>query len=132
MIPVVFVNCRRQPFVSDIAARRKLIETRTRNTLRAVAGRRVYIAETGNGSPVVRCSAMIGHPVPVRSMEGWEQYRELACIPAGSQYDWKPETVVKWLYPLYNVEPIAPFVPPEDVRHGRVWMEYNPGKEAAI
>ena len=59
MVPVVFINCSRIPFIDLIMARRKTMETRSRDTLRALVGQRVYLAETGHRRPVIRCSAII-------------------------------------------------------------------------
>ena len=124
MIPVVFINCDVVPFLDRIIALDKPIETRTRNTLRALAGQHVLLAETHRGKrPLVRCWAAIGTPMAVRSREEWEHWREIACIPAGSKYDWQEGTTVKWLYPLYDVSPCTPHTVSEGVRHGRVWMD---------
>lgn len=128
MIPVVFINCRRFPFVRQIMSFDKPIETRTRNMLRAVVGRPVLVAETGNGRPVVQCMAVFGQPLAVRSREEWERYRALACIPSGSAYDWQPDTKVKYLYPVTYVRQVTSFTPPEGIRHGRVWMEFDERK----
>jgi len=128
MYDIIFINCSRFPFVDWIRSRRKLYETRTRNTLRAVVGQRVYLAETGRGRSVVRCSAVIGDPVVASSRSAWRKFMRAACIVPGSVYDWKPETKKKYLYPVMDVQPVPPFHPAEGVRHGRVWMEYN-GKE---
>ena len=122
-VPVVFINCRRIPFLDLIIGRRKPWETRTRNMLRALVGQRSYLAETGNGRPLVRCSAVIGDPLVIRSREDWELYREACGIPAGSDYDWHPWTRTKYLYPLLDVVACDPFRPPEGIRHGRTWME---------
>jgi len=123
-VTVVFINCKTAPFIDLMMAGVKLDETRTRNTLRAVVGRRVFLAETGRrGGPLCRCSAVIGDPVIVRSREDWDRLRSRHCVPEGSRYDWTPDTKVKYLYPVYDVVPCWPFVPPEGVRHGYVWME---------
>lgn len=121
----VYINCSRFPFVDQIMHFQKLVETRSRDTLRAVVGRRVYLAESGRGRSVIRCSAIIGHPIAVRSREEWDAFRDLHLVPAGSQYDWKPETRVKYLYPIYGIEACDPFPVPAGVRHGRVWMEFT-------
>lgn len=126
MTPVVFVNCSRFPFLRKIMDRSKPFETRTRNMLGRFLGERVLFAETGHGRPVVRCSAVIAEIIEVYTREAWNRYREAACIPAGSQYDWQPGTRKKVLYRLEDVQPVSPFTPPEGVRHGRVWMEYLP------
>ena len=123
---VVFINCRRHPFL-DMFMReqdRKTHETRTRNTLRALIGQRVFFAETGHGRrPLCRCSGVIGEPLVIRSREDWDRARSLHQIPPGSPYDWQPGTKVKYLYPIIDVHPVPPFTPPEGIRHGRVWME---------
>ena len=123
MIPIIFINCRLFPFLDMIIRGRKVYETRTRNMLRALVGQRVMLAETGRGRPVVRCTAVVGTPVVVRSRKEWNRYRRSACIRAGSPFDWMPCTKVKYLYPLSDVVACSPFTPPEGVRHGRVWME---------
>lgn len=126
MTPVIFINCDASPFLDDIISLRKPWETRTRNTLRALIGQRVLLAETGRKHrPLVRCSAVLGEPLVIYSWEEWEKYRSSCCIPAGSRYDWQPTTKAKYLYPLYDVTSCSPFTPPEGVRHGYVWMEYN-------
>lgn len=123
-IPVVFVNCDTVPFLDRILALDKPLETRTRNMLRSVLNRPVLLAETRRGRrPLVRCWAMFTDPIVVRSREAWEQYRSLARIPAGSRYDWHPDTRVKYLYPVVCVVPVSPFTPQEGPRHGRTWME---------
>lgn len=123
MIPVVFINCSRFPFISLILAGLKLYETRTRNTLQALVGQRVYLAETGRGRPVVRASAVITEAFPVYSYNTYRKLRKAARITPGSKYDWKRGTKIKWFYELSDVQPVDPFIPPEGVRHGRVWME---------
>ena len=125
---VVYINCDEVPFVDSIISMDKVLETRTRNMLQALVGRHILLAETHRGRrPVIRCWATIGHPLSIRSREEWEKYRNLACIPSGSKYDWQPDTSVKWLYPLYDVRACEPHTVPEGVeiiRHGRTWFEY--------
>lgn len=133
MIPVLFINCLRERFVDWIIGGLKQYETRTRNTLKKLLdtylGRRILIAETGRGDPLVRCSAVIDEVVAVYDLATWEAYLELTWIPCGSTYDWKPSTKVKYLYHLKDVRPIAkPFRLPRSCRrHGRVWAEYEWG-----
>lgn len=127
MIPVVFINCSRIPFLTYIMLYMKKYETRTRNTLRSLVGKQVILAETGHRrKPVARCLVTIGDPLTVSSLSAWLTIRHDTCIPLGSKYDWKPETRKKYLYPLLNMKPITPFTVPEGIRHGRVWMEYTP------
>lgn len=130
MIPVIFINCKLFPFVDWIMSGRKQYETRTRNTMKSLLswalGSRFLIAETGHGDPVVRCSVRIDIIRWVRSRSLWEKYREDCCIPSGCFYDWKPDTKVKYLYHLVDVEPVTPFTLPRSCkRHGRVWAEYT-------
>lgn len=126
MVPVVFINCSRFPFIDWILSGLKIYETRTRDMLCSLCGQRVYIAETGHGKPVVRCSAVISQARPVTDRATWESViRKKAMITSGSCYDWQPETKVKYPYMLRDVRAVDPFTPPDDVRHGRVWMEYH-------
>lgn len=127
MLPIIFINCDKVPFVDAIISNRKHYETRTRNTLGRFLGEPVLIAETRHGrKPVVKAMAMIDQIVSVSTKEAWDEYLDMAAIPAGSSYDWQPDTKIKWLYRLKDVFPVTmPFVPAEGRRHGRVWMEYN-------
>ena len=130
MMPIVFINCSKYPFIDEIMNGSKKFETRTRDTLSRFWGERVLIAETGKGHSLVRCSAVIGPTYMVTDRKDWDdRFRKDACIIPGSSYDWNTETKVKYLYKLVDVRPVSvPFTPAEGKRHGRVWMEYN-GKD---
>ena len=122
----VFINCSRYPFIQWIIDRRKVYETRGRNMLGKLAGRRVFLVETGKGRPVVRCSAVIGEGLKIESPFVWDCLRYSHRVEKDSVYDWKSETKYKWLYLLKDVQPVpVPFHPPEGIRHGRVWMEVD-------
>lgn len=125
MTPIVFINTKDIPFVDYIITGEKKYETRTRNTLGGLDGRRVLLAETGHGKPIVRCWAKIKLWFATDSEWLWSHLKEDACIPDGSKYDWNENTKLKWIYKIEDVEPISPFNPPEGKRHGRVWMEYE-------
>ena len=126
MIPVVFINCKSVPFIDEIIKGSKIYETRSRNTLRSLVGKRVMLCETGKGKSLVRCSARIVNAFPVLSFREWDTFRDNTCVPFDSTYDWKPGTKIKWLYELSDVIiESVPFHPTEGIRHGRVWMEYN-------
>lgn len=125
MIPIIFVNTRRYPFVDKIIGLEKVYETRNRNTLGALIGRRVLIAETGHGKPIVRCSAVIKDRIVVCDPNSWEIMRRYTQVPAGEEHDWNANTKIKHLYWLTGVVACQPFIPPEGKRHGRVWMEYE-------
>ena len=129
MTPVIFINCKAEPFVKDIMDYLKQYETRNRNTLGRFLGERVLLAETGHGRPLAKCSAVIDEVISVTSKEEWDKYLELTWIPVGSSYDWQPDTKVKWLYHLKDVRPVEePFrLPTSCRRHGRVWAEYEGG-----
>ena len=123
MTPIVFINTKEIPFVDLIITGDKLFETRNRNTLGGLVGRRVLIAETGHGKPIARCYATLCTPTLVYEKEWWEWFRDSTCIPKGSKYDWNDQTKRKVLYSLDDVVAIYPFNPPNGKRHGRVWME---------
>lgn len=126
MTPVLFINCSRFPFVDQIMAKEKLFETRNKDTLRNLVGKRVLIAETGDHTrPLVRCSAFVEYAYPVYTRAEWDVYRKWTRVEVGSSFDWTPDTIVKWIYRLTDVRPVDPFNPPEGIRHGRVWMEYE-------
>lgn len=131
MIPVVFINCAKTGFITAIMDGKKQYETRTKDTLKAIVNKRIMLAETGKGKPVVKCFARFKNPVVVTSREQWEWYRKDLYILPGSDHDWKEDTTVKYLYPVVDIKPVKPFIPAEGKRHGRQWMEYN-GREMYI
>ena len=125
MTPIIFINCKDEPFVDDILGGLKQYETRNRNTLKRFLGTRVLLAESGHGRPIVKGSATIADIVEVFTREAWEDYLQFTWVPVGSKYDWQPDTKKKVLYRLTDVQSYIPFIPAKDRRHGRVWMEYN-------
>lgn len=128
MLPIIFINCDKEPFVDDIICQLKQYETRSRNTLGRFLGEPVLLAETRHGRrPVVKAYAVIDQVISVHTKEAWDEYLDLTWVPVGSSYDWQPNTKVKWLYGFKDVIPCTPFIPPEGKRHGRVWMEYEGG-----
>ena len=130
MVPIVYINCSLFPFVAWIMAGKKLYETRNRNTLKALIGKRVYIAITGGKKAVVACSATIESLTIVESKKAFNSFRKQTMIQSGSLFDWKPETKKKYLYKLSNVVPVVAFPVPENVvRHGRVYCEMKGGND---
>ena len=125
MTPIIFINCLRYAFVDAILSGLKLYESRNRNTLKRFLGTRVLLAETGHGKPVVKGSAIISEIIEIFTKEEWNYYKYDAWIRTFSEYDWNDNTKKKVLYRLTDVRPCEPFVPAEDRRHGRVWMEYH-------
>lgn len=131
MIPVVYINCSSAPFIRQIMRRVKIDETRSRDMLRAVTGRPVYLAESGNGPAMVRCMATIQPGRRIDSLRLWRSLRSRHRVPVGDTYDWKPGTRCRWAYEITDVVPVPPFPVPDGVMHGRVWREYEPtAKEA--
>ena len=125
MTPIVFINCKSVPFVDQIISGEKIWETRNRNTLGRLVGKRVFLAETGNGKPVVRCVAEFCKPIVIDNPGVWDGIRETTCVPVGSRYDWQPDTKAKMIYFVQKVQKVRRFIPPEGKRHGRIWMEYE-------
>lgn len=121
--PGIFINCRAFPFLTWILSGLKVYETRNRNTLRSLVGKRVLLIETGHGRPVVRGSARIKWCRVVRTRCEWNMLRKKHRVPVCSTYDWKNDTKVKYCYLLDDVKPCNPFPVSDGVRHGRVWME---------
>ena len=125
MIPIVFINCSSAPFIDKIMNRSKVYETRSRNTLRNLVGKRVLLAETGKGKPLVRCSVVIRCGFPVESFHEWDMFRDYTQVSPSSPFEWSETTKRKWLYELTDIRPVSPFVPADGIRHGRTWMEYH-------
>ncbi len=124
---ILFINCRIQDFIADMISGRKKYETRTKNMLRELTGKTVYIAETGRGRPIIRAIVTITEHLVITTAEEFERMRPDTCIRPGGPYDYTGGK--KHLYKLDNVTEIEPFRPAESTRHGRVWMDYN-GKES--
>ena len=128
-LPIVFINCRKYAFINWIMAGAKIYETRNKNTLKSLIGKRVYIAETGKGKrPIIKCIATIDSVLIIDNFEDYNNLRDETMIEKNSVFDWKQETKRKYLYKLSNIEKISAFIPKEGKRHGFVWMEYA-GKE---
>lgn len=121
---ILYINCKLFPFVSWIIARLKLYETRNRNTLKALIGKRVYIAETGrHKKPIIRCVATIESMTIVDTLTEYNKLRKYTKVEKGSIYDFIPGKK-KYLYRLTDVQEISAFPVPENIiRHGRTWSE---------
>lgn len=119
----VFINeCGPLRYASRIADGEKLIETRTRDMLKALVGERVAIVRTGRGA-----SQVIGYVRIVSKVFVWRRFFQtlypLHLVPAGSQFDCTGAG--KWCYMLEGAEACEPYpVPADAVRHGRVWCEW--------
>ena len=102
----------------------KTIETRNRNMLKCLVGKRVAIVRTRRG----KLPMVVGYADIVDSyfcpINQYEKYRDQTLVPEGSAYDVHGKG--KWLYFLTNAEKCDPFPLPQDaVRHGLSWCEYD-------
>ena len=120
---VVWINSSSAPFMDDIGALLKRLETRNRNMLGFLVGQRVILAESKNGQRLARYSVVIRSARQVFSRKEWDALRPLHRVPVGNQYDWKPGTKVKYLYELSDLRRIRPFRVPEGVPRGRTGTE---------
>ena len=126
---VIGINSSSAPFMRDIGALLKRLETRSKNMLGRYVGQRVILAETKQGGSLAMYSAVIRSARDIRTPEEWNALRPLHRVPEGNVlYDWKPDTRVKWVYELTDIRRLRPFMVPEGIRHGRTCMEYEPKK----
>lgn len=120
----VFVNSKRVPYARLIANGTKWFETRTRNTLRALAGKRVAIIETGKKHTNIIGFATIGEPHFITDKREWNLLRCWTCIPVGDKFDNIENG--KWIYRMIDAEETTPYpLPSNAIRHGRVWCEFD-------
>ena len=118
------------PYADAIVDGYKTIETRTRNMLWHLDGKRVAIVKTRRG----KNPTIVGYV----TVSGWElcrlkphgmcngncPYRDKTLIPEGSKYDCHGKG--KWFYHLENPQRCEPYPLSKDaVRHGRSWCEFN-------
>lgn len=117
----MYVNCSKTPFVDLMAARLKPWETRPRNTLGPLVGKRVDIIETGKGKPTIKATATVRSSTIVSYDD--VTMRKAACI-YGTDYDIKPGQT-KVFYELVNVRKVKPRrVPTDHINHGRAYTEF--------
>lgn len=102
----------------------KVVETRNRDMLKSLVGKRVAIVRTRRGkNPMV-----IGYvTIAYKSYCYAEDFRlneKYHLVPEGSAYDVHGKG--KWFYWLEGAEECTPFPLPSDaVRHGMSWCEYD-------
>lgn len=126
MIPVIFINCKKIDYIGKIISGEKKYETRHFNTLGGLVGRRVLFAETGNGTPKIRCSAILKSAEQIKTKPNWDILRRETCVPENSEHDWDRDRPGKWIYELEDVRDVYGLPWIEGKRHGIVWMEYEP------
>lgn len=102
----------------------KTIETRNRNMLKSLVGKRVAIVRTKRG----KLPMVVGYADIYDSFfcpaNLYEKYRDQTLVPEGSAYDVHGKG--KWFYIMTNAEKCDPFPLPTDaVRHGLSWCEYD-------
>lgn len=123
MIPVIGINSSSAPFMEEIGARRKVLETRGKNMLGSLVGQRVIWAETRQGGYLAMYTGVIRSAHKITSRAEWDALRPLHRVPIGNKYDWKDTTRQKWAYEITALRRLRPFLVPEGPRHGRTWME---------
>ena len=96
----------RAPYADMIISGRKILETRSTNSLRPYVGHRVGIVQTGSGRAKLVGYATIGTP----TLMGETAFREaesLHIVSVGSEFDIAPNGS-KYCYPIYNAEGCTP------------------------
>lgn len=101
----VNINCKVQDFIEQILTGLKVIETRNRNTLKSLVGKRIGLIKTGCGKAVLVGYAGIADVVVYRSPEEFRADYSRHLVPPGSPYDIKD---VKYGYVLTNVVRCTP------------------------
>ena len=110
-------------YASAMAAGYKTIETRSRDMLKNLVGKRVEIIRTHRGkNPVIVGSVDIVAKSFCKAEE-FENYFNKHGVPPGSLY--APHGKGKWFYHLENAKACEPYPLPTDaIRHGRSWCEF--------
>lgn len=83
----VNINCKEIDYIALILARRKLIETRKRNTLKPLVGQRVGLIRTGKGPAMLVGYATITDVIKYTSEKAFRLDRKKHLVPKGSKYD---------------------------------------------
>jgi len=101
----------------------KVMETRTRNVLKSLIGKRVAVIETGRGKSMIVGYINIDKYEYIEK-EQFDKMYMFHCVPAGSKYDCKKGSG-KYCYWVSNPIPCEPYPVPENaVKHGRSWCEF--------
>ena len=122
----IFVN-NNYPFASCIVRGLKTIETRNRNMLKRLVGKRVAIVRTETGEP----TEIIGYVTITEawhcSQEDFQLYEMFHLVPAGSKYDAGKNG--KWMYDLEDARIALRRLqlPADTIRHGMSWVEFPTG-----
>ena len=119
----IFVNNDGVRYADAIVGGYKTIETRNRNTLKALVGERVAVISTSRK----RKALVVGYVDIVSAefcpVEQFDEYRDETLISPGSRFD--VNTRGKWFYHLANACKTDPYQLPADaIRHGMSWCEF--------
>ena len=99
---------KKEPYATQIVTGKKMIETRTRNTLGKLVGERVLIIRTRSGHKTdIIGSATIEEAVWYCDFT-LDHMRELTCIPEGSKFD--THNGGKWCYYLFDPVEFEPIL----------------------
>lgn len=112
------------PYADAIVSGAKTIETRNRDMLAQLVGKRVAVVRTRRGkNPTIVGYVLIKSKLFVNA-KAFEIFRDATLIPKGSKYDVHGKG--KWCYGLIDAEKCEPYpLPKSAVRHGRSWCEYE-------
>lgn len=112
------------PYAFMITAGYKTIETRNRNMLSALVGKRVAVIRTRNGkNPLIVGYVDVTGAFFCKAQD-FRKYYPQHRVPEGSKYDCTGKG--KWFYTLANPEFCSKQykLPEWTVRHGRSWVEF--------
>ena len=120
----IFINDQEFPYSAFILNGFKTYETRNRQTLRGLVGRRVAIIRTGKGRPMVVGEIDLGGAQIVDAEEFLHVVSCTYVFPDSSRYPRPGQKKV--CYRVSNPEwyPVAYPLPADAIRHGRVWCEF--------
>ena len=119
----IFVNEDSFPYAHKIVSGEKTYETRSRNMLKRLNGKRVAIISTRRGQKPMIIGYAEVFAVTYWSRETLDKFRTLTLIPEGSKYDCTGAG--KWCYWMNDAEPCEPYPLPENaIRHGRSYVEF--------
>ncbi len=121
----IFVNEKRGgvPYAQALVNGYKTAESRNKDMLSALVGKRVAIIRTmrGHAPQVVGYVTITGKTFC--NFSDFQKLYNFHLVPQGSQFDAHGRG--KWLYWIDNPEPCAPYdLPISAVRHGRSWCEF--------
>jgi len=112
------------PYADAIVGGYKRIETRNRDMLRDLVGKKVAVIRTRRGKNPTIVGYVTIDSKAFANVKEFELVRQYTLIPPGSKYDVHGKG--KWLYSLRDAEQCEPYALPMDaVRHGRSWCEFT-------